>query len=196
MISWGQYMDILALRRQGLSLRKISEQLGIHRGTVTKYLNQGHSPKYKKIKRKDSILTPYLQLIDEGLAQDNYRASWIYHQITNLGYEGVYDTVKNHVRRVKKRYQNKAFTRFTTVPGLQGQMDWADFQVAEPSGTTTVYLFLLVLGFSRAMYAELVPNCTLQYFMDVHILAFKYLGGIPLEVLCDNMKHVITGRSN
>jgi hypothetical protein len=46
-------------------------------------------------------------------------------------------------------------------------MDWADFQVAEPSGTTTVYLFLLVLGFCRAMYAELVPSCTLRYFMDV-----------------------------
>ena len=123
MISWERYMDILALRRQGLSLRKISDMLGIHRGTVTKYLNQGHAPKYKKISRKDSILTPYLQLIDEWLVQDNYRASWIFHQIKNLGYEGGYDTVKNHVRQVKKRYQKKAFIRFETVPGLQGQMD-------------------------------------------------------------------------
>jgi transposase len=110
---------------------------------VTKYINQGHPRNYKKTKRKESILTPYLQLIDEWLAQDNYRASWIYQQVKNLGYAGGYDTVKNHVRQIKKRYQKKAFIRFETVPGLQGQMDWADFQVAEPVGTTTLYLFLL-----------------------------------------------------
>jgi len=132
-------MDILALRRQGLSLRKISDMLGIHRGTVTKYVNHGHPPNYKKIKRKESILAPYLQLIDEWLAQDSYRASWIYQQVKNMGYDGGYDTVKNHVRQIKKRYQKKAFIRFETVPGLQGQMDWADFQVAEPVGTTTLY---------------------------------------------------------
>jgi transposase len=195
MISWERYMDILALRRQGLSLRKISDMLGIHRGTVTKYVNQGHPPNYKKTKRKESIIDPYVQLIDEWLGQDNYRASWIYHQIKNLGYAGGYDTVKHHVRKIKERYRRKAFIRFETVPGLQGQMDWADFQVAEQAGTTTLYLFLLVLGFSRAMYAELVPNCTLQCFMDVHIRAFKYLGGIPLEVLYDNMKNVVIGRS-
>jgi transposase len=56
-------------------------------------------------------------------------------------------------------------------------MDWADFQVVASAGTTTLYLFLLVLGFCRDMYAELVPSCTLQYFMDVHIRAFKYLDG-------------------
>ncbi|MEJ2157720.1 MAG: IS21 family transposase [Desulfobacteraceae bacterium] len=190
-------MDILALRRQGFSLREISGKLGIHRTTVTKYVNQGQAPKYTKVKRKGSILDPYVQLIDEWLSQDNYRASWIYHQIQNLGYPGGYDTVKNHVRKVKKRYQRKAFIRFETVPGLQGQMDWADFQVTAPAGKiTTLYLFLLVLGFSRAMYAELVPRCTLQFFMDVHIRAFHYLGGVPLEVLYDNMKHVVLGRSH
>jgi transposase len=193
MVSWEQFMDILALRRQGFSLREISGKLGIHRKTVTKYLTLGNAPKYQKVKRDESILAPYLQLIDEWLAQDNYRASWIYHQIKNLGYAGGYDTVKNHVRKVKANNQRKAFIRFETVPGLQGQMDWADFQVTEPAGTSMLYLFLLVLGFSRAMYAELVPSCTLQFFLDVHIRAFKYLGGIPLEVLYDNMKHVVNG---
>ena len=194
MITWERFMDILALHRQGLSLRSISDKLGIHRNTVTRYVTQGHPPRYNKVKRKESILTPYVQLIDEWLQQDNYRASWIYHQIQNLGYAGSYDTVKNHVRKVKARYRHQAFIRFETVPGLQGQMDWADFQVTEPAGTTTVYLFLLVLGFSRAMYAELVPSCTLQHFLDVHIRAFHYLGGIPLEVLYDNMKQVVIAR--
>ena len=122
MVTWERFMDILALHRQGLSLREISDKLGIHRKTVTKYVNQGHPPKYRKVKRNESILTPYLDLIDQWLEQDNFRASWIFHQIKNLGYGGGYDTVKNHVRKVKARYQHKAYLRFETVPGLQGQM--------------------------------------------------------------------------
>jgi transposase len=197
MISWERFMDILALHRQGLSLREISDKLGIHRNTVTKYVRQGQAPKYRKVKRKQSILTPYLQLIDQWLEQDNFRATWIYQQIKNLGYEGGYDTVKHHVRKVKERYRRKAYIRFETVPGLQGQMDWADFQVSNPGGDPiSLYLFLLILGFSRAMYAELLPVCTLQAFMDAHIRGLHYLGGIPLEMLYDNMKHVVTGRSH
>lgn len=195
MISWEQYMDILALRRQGFSLREISAKLGRHRNTVTKYITNQGPPTYKKVNRKESILAPYVQLIDQWLEQDNYRGTWIYNQIKNLGYAGGYDTVKNHVRKIKERNQRKAFIRFETVPGLQGQMDWADFQVADGADTSTVYLFLFVLGFSRAMYAEFVPICTLEALMDAHIHTFHYLGGVPLEVLYDNMKHVVVGRS-
>jgi hypothetical protein len=75
---------------------------------------------------------------------------------------------------------------------LKGQMDWADFQVADlHGGSFTIYLFVLVLGFSRAMFAMFVDRCTLQAFMDAHIHAFHYLGGIPMEMLYDNMKHVV-----
>jgi transposase len=111
MISWERFMDILALHRQGFSLRDVSDKLGMHRKTVAKYVTQGHSPRYRKVKRKESILTPFLQIIDDWLQQDNYRTSWIYNQIKHLGYGGGYDTVKNHVRKVKKHYQRKAFIR-------------------------------------------------------------------------------------
>ena len=188
-------MDILALRRQGFSLREISAKLGRHRNTVTKYITNQGPPKYTKVNRKKSILTPYVQLIDQWLEKDNYRGIWIYNQIKNLGYAGGYDTVKNHVRKVKERNQRKAFIRFETVPGLQGQMDWADFQIVDGANTDTVYLFLFVLGFSRAMYGKLIPRCTFEALMDAHIHTFHYLGGIPLEVLYDNMKHVVIRRN-
>jgi hypothetical protein len=46
------------------------------------------------------------------------------------------------------------------------------------------------------MYAELVTSCTLQAFMDAHIRGFYYLGGVALEILYDNMRHVVTGRAD
>jgi len=91
--------------------------------------------------------------------------------------------------------ERQAFIRFETIPGLQGQVDWADFQVIQPTGQVlTYYLFIMVLGFSRAIYAELVKTCTMQTFMDAHIRAFKYLGGVPMEILYDNLKHVVIDR--
>jgi hypothetical protein len=46
------------------------------------------------------------------------------------------------------------------------------------------------------MYAEFVTRCTLSAFMDAHMHAFKYLGGVPFELLYDNMRHVFSGRKD
>ena len=195
MISWEVYMDIGALHRQGLSERAIARKLGVHRNTVKKYIQERHPPGHQQTQRRESILAPYHQVIADFLEEDDYRATWIFERLRQLGYSGGYGIVKNHVRQVKQKNQRRAYLRFETIPGLQGQMDWGDFQVVDShGGSFTVYLFVLVLGFSRAMFAMFVDRCTLQAFMDAHILAFHYLGGIPMELLYDNMKHVVISR--
>ena len=189
-------MDIFTLRRQGFSFRAIAHKLGIHRDTVKKYLQENHPPAERRRKNhKESILSPFRQTIEDYLHQDNYRSTWLYNRIKNMGYTGGYDTVKTFVRSIKSRLQRQAFIRFETIPGLQAQVDWADFQVIQPTGQVlTYYLFIMVLGFSRAIYAELVKTCTMQTFMDAHIRAFQYLGGVPMEILYDNLKHVVIDR--
>jgi len=103
--------------------------------------------------------------------------------------------VKRYVRTIKERETRLAYARFETEPGHQAQFDWGDFQVEEPSGrTTTVYVFMIVLGFSRAAHVEFLERCTLESFMDGHIRAFRYLQGVPAEILYDNMKYVVVGR--
>ena len=191
------FMDILSLYRQGLKMRAIARKLGIHRNTVKKYVTNPQAPQYRKSKRRDSILTPYHRMIDDWLEQDDYRATWIFQQVKNLGYPGGYDTVKVYVRDIKARKNRQAFLRFETIPGLQGQVDWADFKVSVAGASDmTLFLFIMVLGFSRAMYAEFVTKCTLEAFMDAHLRAFKYLGGVPIELLYDNMRNVVTGRKS
>jgi transposase len=41
------------------------------------------------------------------------------------------------------------------------------------------------------MYVEFTERCTLESFMDGHIRAFRYLQGVPAEILYDNMKGLI-----
>lgn len=195
MITKEEFMDIMALHRQGHSMRSIAKRLGLHRNTVKKYIQRQRFPEYRRANRRNSILAPFVRIIRDWLSQDDYRASWIFDRLKQMGYEGGYDTVKHFVRSLKEQQARLAYLRFETLPGLQAQVDWADFQIREPNGRSrTVFLFLLVLGYSRALYAEFVERCTLESFLDGHLRAFRYLGGVPAEVLYDNMKHVVLRR--
>jgi len=192
MISTEVFMDILALHRQGHSMRWIAKKLGIHRNTVKKYITEKRRPQYRKRKRRESILTPFHQIIRDWLEQDDFRATWIFERLKDLGYTGGYDTVRYFVRDVKRVKSQLAYIRFETEPGRQAQMDWADFKVRDSDGASFfVYLFLLVLGFSRAIFARFVDRCTIQAFMESHIAAFHYLGGVPSEILYDNMRYLV-----
>jgi transposase len=176
-------------------MRFIAKRLGLHRNTIKKYIQGQRFPEYRRANRRHSILAPFVRIIQDWLSQDDYRASWIFHRLKPIGYEGGYDTVKNFVRSLKEQQAHLAYIRFETLPGDQAQVDWADFQITEGNGRSrTVFLFLLVLGYSRAMYAEFVHRCTLESFLDCHLRAFHYLGGVPQEVLYDNMKHVVIRR--
>ena len=197
MISKEVFMDIIAMHRNGYSIRKIAKIKGIHRKTVKKYLESNSFPHYQKKKRGSSILEPYYQIIKDYLEQDDYQATWIFERLKRMGYAGSYDTLKVYVRTIKEQKTRLAYIRFETEPGLQAQFDWGDFQVQEPDGkTTTIHAFAMVLGYSRAMYVAFVERCTLDVFMDCHIKAFHYLQGIPGEILYDNMKNVVIGREH
>jgi len=193
MIAQEVFMDILALHRQGYSYRAIARKLSIHRNTVKKYVEGKQNPTYSK-KQRAGILTPFKQIIQDWLEEDDYKATWIFDKIKQLGYPGSYDTVKEFVREVKKRRARLAYLRFETMPGMQAQMDWGVFKT--PQDNAAFYAFVMVLGYSRAMYVEFVERCTFEAFLDCHIHAFHFLGGVPTEILYDNMKNVVINRKN
>ena len=197
MITTEVFMDIVALNRSGHSIRWIARKVGIHRKTVKKHLESNTFPAYHRQNGKPSILEPYHQIIRDFLDEDDYQATWILTRLQRMGYTGSYDTLKVFVRAIKEQKCRIAYTRFETEPGLQAQVDWGDFKVVDVTGqTTTLYAFVMVLGFSRAMYVEFVERCTLEVFMDCHLRAFRNLKGVPAEILYDNMKQVVVGRDH
>jgi hypothetical protein len=108
-----------------------------------------------------------------------------------MGYTGGYEIVKKFVSGLKAKRTQVAYLRFETEPGMQAQVDWAEFVWSLPDGTSrTFYLFAMILGFSRYLYCELVERCDLTTFLDCHIRAFEYFGGVPDEILYDRMKNV------
>jgi transposase len=194
MIGKEECMDIWALAKQGYSQRAIAKKLGLNRRTVAKYLSLGELPRYKTVSRR-SGLEPYHGMIKDWLSQEDYQATKIHDLLVLQSYEGSYETVKRFVRKVKGDRDRIAYVRFETVPGYQAQVDFADFKIVEPDGSQrTVYGFIMVLGFSRHMYVEFVDHCTMPVFLDCHKRAFGFFGGVPAEILYDNMKTVVIRR--
>ena len=143
-----------------------------------------------------SKLDPYQDQIQAWIEEDqDYTAVWIYDRLVPLGFTGSYEIVKRRVRWIKEKKQQIAYMRFETEPGYQAQVDFGEFQVDRPDGTVdTYYAFTMILGYSRKLYGELITRCDLPTFLDCHIHAFEYFGGIPREILYDRMRNVFIGQ--
>ena len=190
-------MDIITLHRKGLKQRAIARKLGVSRNTVKKYVENPELvfEPTQPHKRK-SLLDPFGDNIKAWIEEDSdYTATWIYDRLSNMGFVGSYEIVKRRVHQIKENYHKVAFMRFETEPGYQAQVDFGEFQVTRPDGSVTkLYLFSMILGYSRKIYAELIERCDLPTFLDGHIHAFEYFGGVPDQILYDRMKNVYIGR--
>jgi transposase len=190
-------LDILTLKKKGLSQRQIARKLGISRNTVKKYLENPEFPDSQKRKRKrKSLLDPYIGNIEAWLSEDVvYAGTWIYDRLTNMGFRGSYEIVKRKVHEIKAERQKIAYMRFETEPGYQAQVDFGEFQVENADGNIKkLYLFSMILGYSRKIYGELIERCDLPTFLDCHIRAFEFFGGVPEQILYDRMRNVFIGK--
>ena len=190
-------LDILLLHRQGLSCRQIARRTGSDPRTVKKYIEQPlriGAP--RKSAPRQSIVDAHRPMIESYLREDpDYRATWIFEKLQVQGYTGGYELVKRAVRVAKQPYRRQAYIRFETEPAQQAQVDFAEFQIQAPDGAVSrCYLFCLVLGYSRMLYAQLLERCDLPRFLQAHQDAFAALGGVPNEILYDRMRNVFVGQ--
>lgn len=191
MVKMEVLMDMRSLANQGYSYRNIARMTGLHRKTVKKYLTEGTLPVYKKIARV-SKLQPYHGMINDWLSRQDYQATRVHELLVGQGYVGSYDSVQRYLKSVKEQRDRIAYIRFETMPGQQAQVDFADFQVVNSDGTvTTAYCFVMALGYSRHKYVEFIEHCTMTKFLECHQHAFGFFGGIPAEIVYDNMKNVV-----
>jgi transposase len=196
MITQEAAVDILMLHRQGFSARNIGRRLGIDRRTVKRYLEDPSVIGQRKKVPRTSVLDPFRDHIKVWLQDDEgVTAQWIFNRLVPLGYPGGYERVKVYCRSLREEMSRIAYIRFETEPAMQAQVDFAEFMVLRTDGTERkYYLFVMVLGYSRMLYAELLEHCDLVSFLDAHIHAFDFFGGVPREVLYDRMKNVYIRR--
>ena len=198
MVRLGELVMIMELHRQGLSPTAIARQLGIDRKTVCKYIALGlepptYGPRSPRPKSTDGFL-PYLR---ERLgAYPGLTAVRLWRELRERGFEGGYTAVKRAVQALRPNPVQPFEVRFETPPGAQGQVDLARFEVTftdEPGITRIVWLFSIVLGYSRLIWARFAVHQDLGTVLRCHAAAFEAIGGAPREILYDRMKTAVLG---
>ena len=106
-----------------------------------------------------------------------------------MGYQGQITTLRIFLQSQQKVEKEK-LVRFETEPGQQMQVDWTWIQ----KGDQPLGAFVGILGFSRRAYVDFVTNEKEETLLKCHQNMFEYFGGLPLQILYDNMKTVVTQR--
>jgi len=197
-IQLGELVMILDLHRQGLSISAIARQTGLDRKTIRKYITRGlEPPTYGPRQARPRRLEPFeAYLRDRVKAYPGLTGRRLLREIRALGYDGGYTALTDFLREVRPSSAPGFEVRFETPPGQQAQVDFAHFRVGftdEPGITRVVWLFSMVLGFSRLIWARFVSHQDLQTVLRCHIAAFEAIGGVPQEVLYDRMKTAVAG---
>lgn len=186
-------MEIRILSKQGKSIKEISRLTGHSRNTVRRYLRSPDLPIYQRASR-EGILDPFKAHIDERVrANHPHRmpSTVLFREIKSLGYAGGERTVRNYVSRLYPLPEPEAVVRFETAPGHQLQVDWCVFR----RGKYPLSAFVATLGFSRYSYVEFVTTEQFDQLKRCHLNAFEHFGGVPQEILYDNMKTVVLERN-
>jgi len=185
---------IREMREKGMSISEIARQMHMSRNTVKKHLRLDKPLEYKRKERK-SKLDPVKPIIKVLIDKYDLSAVRILEEIRKWGYNGSYTTLKRYCRTIRRERSIKAVYRFETDPGKQAQVDFGSFGAVEEDGISRkLYCFSYVLGYSRMRYAEFTTNISVQNLIRMHLNAFIHTGGIPSEILYDNMKQVVIER--
>jgi len=173
----------------------IAAELGLHRDTVEhaiepqRFVNVAYRP-------TASILDPYKDFVRVTLeTHPRLRATRVLEMISQRGYAGSVWPLRRFVRRVRPVSRGEAFFRLTTLAGEQGQVDWASFgSIMIGSTRRSLSCFVMVLSYSRALFARFVLDQTLESFLRCHVAAFDAFGGVPRALLYDNLKTAVLER--
>jgi transposase len=172
----------------------IAAELGLHHDTVRSAL-ETHCFDSRRPNRP-SVLDPYKPVTTTALeAHPRLRATRLSERVRARGYTGSVVVVRRYVRTVRPAPQSEAYLRMSTLPGEQGQVDWASFgKVGVGATERALSLFVMVLAWSRAIFARFTLDKSTESLLRCHADAFEHFSGAPRTVLYDNMKSVVLER--
>ena len=172
----------------------IASELSVHHETVRRAINADAFVRRDSV--RPSMLDPYKEFVVQVLDRHpRLRATRIFDMIVGRGFSGSANQLRRYVRMVRPERQAEAYLALRTLPGEQGQVDWGSFgRIQVGHASRSLSCFVLVLSWSRAMYAHFTLDQKLESFVHCHTLAFDELGGVPRTLLYDNLKSVVLDR--
>jgi transposase len=196
--------------REGLSLRALAVRHGVHRRTVRQALAAALPPPRKRPEgRPAPRLGAYRELIDSWLLADReaprkqrHTAHRVWRRLVDEhGVEVAERTVREYVHRRRRELGDppaELFVPMVHEPGMEAEVDWGEAEVVIAGQRCRVYLFLMRACFSGAAFVIAFERESQQAFLEAHVEAFGFFGGVFEMVRYDNLgaavKQVLRGR--
>ena len=184
-----------AVMVEGKSIPEVSREFGLHRDTVRKMLAYSVPPGYRRQSPpKRPKLEPFTGVIDRILEDDlrrprkqRHTAKRIFERLRDeYGFDGGYTTVKDYVRE-HRRQTKEMFVPLSHSPG-HAQCDFGEALVVIGGVEQKAHCFVIDLPHSDGCFVKAYPSETTEAFLDGHVSALAFLGGVPQGILYDNTK--------
>lgn len=186
------HTTVKTLLSNGISRRKIAEQLGIHRRVIKRIERGLASGSSRECYLREKKLASFEQQVKDFLSS-NLTAELIHQKLVKEHSLSVsYATVSRFVRQLKANPES--FVPMHSAAGEEAQVDFGYLGVFERSDGTKVkvWVFCMVLSHSRLGYFEAVTDQSVETFIRCHIRAFEAFCGAPKMVRLDNLKAGVT----
>ena len=106
--------------------------------------------------------------------------------VRERGYCGSPDHFRHLIARYRPRPAAEAYLRLRTLPGEQGQVDWAHFgMLSIGRARRPLMAFVMVLSYSRHVFLRFYLNAAMPSFLHGHVAAFNHFGAVPRTLLYD-----------
>src|SRR5215204_5302104 len=180
---------------EGKSVRSVAKEMGVSRNTVAKYLKNPEPTRRVAHKQKRApVMEMVAPRIEEILLEWTERTTHkqritgtrIHRQLVEEGYEVGITTVRDYLRE-KRRKEAEVFVPLVHRPGEGAQVDFFEVSVEEGAQMKKVWKFVMRLLYSGRDFVWLYERADQLSFLDAHVRAFSYLGGVPRRVVYDNL---------
>ncbi len=182
----------------GVSIRELAELHATHRRTVRQALGSAVPPARRSPEARPApVLGAFHALVDAWLVADQmaprkqrHTARRVWQRLRDeQGCEAAETTVREHVRARRRALGLSAegFVPQAYLPALDAQVDWGEAEVVLAGRQVRVFLFGMRACWSGAAYWEAFTAQTQTAFLEGHVRAFEWFGGVFEAIRYDNL---------
>jgi transposase len=192
MLTQEEFMDVQALKRQGLTITEIAAELGYHPATISRWLQAGGPPRHRRTQAPPLIDERWAGRIAELLRRSpRLLATSVFEILVAEGFEGSYATVSRHVHSMRGprfRTEPRVSVRIETAPGEECQFDFSDVSsFTERWGLGEVQCFQAILCWSRWRIWWFTTSVDKEHTFEGLVRFFEAAGGVPRICRTDRM---------
>jgi transposase len=194
MMTQEEYMDVLAMRRRGMSFKEIGDETGYHPATISKWVREGGPPPARTVADAERVIDGrWADRLNELLVGNTrLLATSLFEIISAEGFDGSYPTVARWVREQRGprfRRADQASVPIETAPGEEAQFDFSDCSGwAQRVGLGDVlWCFGMILCWSRWRLWWFTTSVDREHTFEGIVRFFDAAGGVPKLCRTDRM---------